>query len=808
MKDIAQVFWPFALVSAVWIGAALCAAAAPAHRPAFDSRMLIEGGDYLGDEVLAWQRLRAERRMVVEGDDSAPIACTDAAGRLYLATASGRLMASDDNGKSFPLDGRIKVNGVDVSDLQAFGVTKSKADYQPWLGQARGPLIAVYAKADRLLSASSEDGGETWASKGELRAPGYTRLRADGVRILETSDGRLLMAVSARIAGSRSETECLVMSTGDCGTTWDVVGNIGAGCTSANLLELRTGALLAAIAYQDQRRAGDPQGENKRKELYNNVVVARSDDGGKTWKEHRFVTRYKESPADLTALSDGRILLTYGQRNFPYGARAMVSKDDGRTWSKRFFILGFSTHRARQFDRPWPSKPGWRASSVVLKDGSLLTMYTRGPYDLPDWALPNGVTEETMRSWGKGIVSVHWSPEGLKLPPVGPPAGVTLIAKTNSQGYLDNGRFLVKPEQLNFGGDYFENDEILVSRRIPAEHHLVGPGPVPVVCYDTMGNLVVSVGSGQLYTSTDNGRKWIQTGAAPPDSPGNPHQRWVSSFGVLRDGTMIIVNNCFGSPVYTEILRSSDSGKTWSEPYRVDSSPFDFMGAGEAYHVLQMPDDTILITTGNMYLTGRKDKLDVPWDGVLRSRDGGKTWGDLSYIGHHACETNLLRLKSGRLLAAIRAQGSIMPDDFYTLDLAASGVNLHDRTIIKNSAIAFSDDNGYTWTPYKMVTRFCECAADAVETEDGAIVFTYQQKNHPNGARAVVSRDGGNTWAATLYMLGWYPMSGGMTSSVVLKDGRVLTMRSGWQPGETGNTTSATIWKPLDDDTFGEEDDL
>ena len=64
------------------------------------------------------------------------------------------------------------------------------------------------------------------------------------------------------------------------------------------------------------------------------------------------------------------------------------------------------------------------------------------------------------------------------------------------------------------------------------------------------------------------------------------------------------------------------------------------------------------------------------------------------------------------------------------------------------------------------------------------------------------------TWDETLYMLGWYggggpqdvqtnSSSGGHTSSVVLKDGNVLTLCNGWSPAQSALITDATIWKPL-----------
>ena len=58
--------------------------------------------------------------------------------------------------------------------------------------------------------------------------------------------------------------------------------------------------------------------------------------------------------------------LTYGERNRPYGVRALVSRDGGATWERdKGFILAWD---ARSSDCGYPS-------SVQLEDGRILTVY-------------------------------------------------------------------------------------------------------------------------------------------------------------------------------------------------------------------------------------------------------------------------------------------------------------------------------------------------------------------------------------------------------------------------------------------------
>ena len=66
------------------------------------------------------------------------------------------------------------------------------------------------------------------------------------------------------------------------------------------------------------------------------IDLYRSDDDGVSWK---LVSRPVPStgrngnPPSMIRLRDGRLCLTYGYRDEPYGIRAVLSHDDGHTWS-------------------------------------------------------------------------------------------------------------------------------------------------------------------------------------------------------------------------------------------------------------------------------------------------------------------------------------------------------------------------------------------------------------------------------------------------------------------------------------------
>ena len=110
-------------------------------------KMLQEGGDCLNDEILAFQRLRAERRTVLENDDSAPMVGQDNDGRIYLVSRSGKLLTSNFGGESFTPPQAIMVSGRPLTDVQAFGVLRSNK------------LLIAYGDRGQLWLARSEDGG-------------------------------------------------------------------------------------------------------------------------------------------------------------------------------------------------------------------------------------------------------------------------------------------------------------------------------------------------------------------------------------------------------------------------------------------------------------------------------------------------------------------------------------------------------------------------------------------------------------------------------------------------------------------------
>ena len=99
------------------------------------------------------------------------------------------------------------------------------------------------------------------------------------------------------------------------------------------------------------------------------IDVYRSEDTGKTWK---FLSKVADTdrggrngnPPSMGRLKDGRLVVTYGYRAPPYGIRAKVSKDNGKTWGKEIILR----KDGRSWDLGYPQ-------TVMRPDGKVVTMY-------------------------------------------------------------------------------------------------------------------------------------------------------------------------------------------------------------------------------------------------------------------------------------------------------------------------------------------------------------------------------------------------------------------------------------------------
>lgn len=237
---------------------------------------------------------------------------------------------------------------------------------------------------------------------------------------------------------------------------------------------------------------------------------------------------------------------------------------------------------------------------------------------------------------------------------------------------------------------------------------------------------------GTLATSWsgDGGRTWSDPIEAAPrgDDVRNP------AFGIV-DGRWLLAYwragvHCYPASAAGErrwklpgtidhpdlfVVESVDRGRTWSAPRpircerRAWASPFG--------RIVAAPDGTLLMAAYGPPRDGPGDFEAI----VLRSVDGGASWGDEARVAPGTSELSLC-FTADRLIGAVRC---------------ADG----------RTAIVHSVDTGRTWTSPVVVTRAGEHPADlCVLRGSQRLLLTFGRRRRPLGCGALTSTDHGATW--------------------------------------------------------------
>jgi sialidase-1 len=211
------------------------------------------------------------------------------------------------------------------------------------------------------------------------------------------------------------------------------------------------------------------------------------------------------------------------------------------------------------------------------------------------------------------------------------------------------------------------------------------------------------------------------------------------------------------------ITRSADNGKTWTPPVPYLSK---YLAYGGPYgRIISAPDGTLLMgaigwprdagaavpDTTTDVMAANPDDAAV----LVRSTDGGKSWGDETMVGRGFTETSYAFLPDGTLIAAARSEKS-------------------------EGFILFSRDRGRTWNPPVKVTRGCEVPMDLTVLQSGKLLLTFGRRIRPMGCGALISSDGGQSWNWDREVLlagdGVENSDLGYPSTVQLDDGHIVTV--------------------------------
>jgi hypothetical protein len=277
-------------------------------------------------------------------------------------------------------------------------------------------------------------------------------------------------------------------------------------------------------------------------------------------------------------------------------------------------------------------------------------------------------------------------------------------------------------------------------------------------------------GSIFLARSSDDGVTWTH----PTSAFMSP--TWFAAHGVtngsmntsdalttLSDGTIVmVVTESHTSTSYTDrqsvtyVLRSTDSGVTWSGKTTPIAMPTPIYFNTSYGRIVELPDGTLLMPVWGA-LTAPAVPADpsadpTPWQaGVLRSFDGGATWTDYRTIGLDAAtppaytnpygvfpsnvtETTIVRTRSGRLLAVMRSDSDLRNGDQWWYE-------------------SWSSDGGATWSEpvqsnltgqgQDLIVSPCSGSLPGTSTK---LIMAYRDRTLLKMV-ARVSFDDGVTWA-------------------------------------------------------------
>ncbi len=251
--------------------------------------------------------------------------------------------------------------------------------------------------------------------------------------------------------------------------------------------------------------------------------------------------------------------------------------------------------------------------------------------------------------------------------------------------------------------------------------------------------------------STDDGKTWSK----PVIAIDTDLDDRDPSVACLKDGTLLL--NWFTpqkNQLAIMLARSTDNGKTWSEPEQLKlDSPYLFACSSP---VRQLADGSLIL---GLYCEVEKAKK--AFGATVKSNDGGKTWKDLAYIGEKAdiyldAETDVAPLKDGRLLAALRSSTvdmhyAVSEDEGKTWGPVKSfGFKGHCPYFLRHSSgvillaqrvpatsLHWTADEGKTWNGPVMIDSVNGAYPSMVELPDGLVYCVYYEEGKGSSIRGV-----------------------------------------------------------------------
>jgi len=261
-----------------------------------------------------------------------------------------------------------------------------------------------------------------------------------------------------------------------------------------------------------------------------------------------------------------------------------------------------------------------------------------------------------------------------------------------------------------------------------------------------------------IMRSSDRGKRWTRQGILEHKGEGiySPNRGCIEGMYMTASGRLVAIYYMLDHKTHLETLPqpgdvyfieggcnirfdrlssaqwgvySEDEGKTWHY-VRMDITPFKSMAAGASSQIFEDEDGT-LVASFRGHVSQEELDSGIGSNGIIRSHDGGLSWGDVSII---------VKGQPGSGLFYNESQVVPLPDGRWLCVLRLNNRNFSEGPLF--ACRSYSKDKGYTWS-YPVRTRFHGGEPGMGILPDGAIIYTQTGLNRDYDAHFTVA---GMTW--------------------------------------------------------------